>query len=161
MLQIAIVLILYAAVEGFAIPDVGSPRIGLSEHTLGAMQATLLLGLGLMWPRLTLGLTGSRVAFWSLIYSVAAILTADSFAAVWGVGNETIVLMGELPHGLHHGSRVQETLIRALAYSFAPTGLIGFTTILWGLRKAAVRRAVRSGAVDQTDNDLSARMQRS
>jgi hydroxylaminobenzene mutase len=56
-------------------------------------------------------------------------------AAAWGVGNETIALAGELPHGLHHGTRSQETLIKVVAYSSAPTGLIAFTLILWGLRK--------------------------
>jgi len=138
LLQIAIVLILYLAVEGFAIPYFGSPRIGLSVHTLGATQAILLLGLGLVWPRLTLGISGSRVAFWCLIYSALAILAAYTFAAVWGVGNETIALMGELPHGLHHGSAFQETFIKVLAYSSAPIGLIAFAMILWGLRTSEV-----------------------
>jgi (hydroxyamino)benzene mutase len=61
-------------------------------------------------------------------------LSAYTLSAMWGVGNETIVLMGELPHGLHHGSAFQEMLIKVLAYSSAPTGLIAFTLILWGLR---------------------------
>ena len=139
LLQIGIVLILYLAVEGFAIPYLGSPRIGLSVHTLSATQAILLLALGLVWPRLTLGPKGSRVAFWCLVYSALAILAAYTFAAMWGVGNETIVLMGELPHGLRHGSSFQETFIKVLAYSSAPIGLIAFGTILWGLRTTAVQ----------------------
>ena len=55
-------------------------------------------------------------------------------AAVWGVGNETIMLMGELPHGLSHGNAVEEGFIKAPAYSSAPTGLTCFALILWGLR---------------------------
>jgi hypothetical protein len=38
--------------------------------------------------------------------------------------------MGELPHGLTRGSANQETLIKVLAYSSAPTGLASFALIL-------------------------------
>ena len=135
LLQVGMVFILYSAVEGFAIPLFRSPRIGLSVHTLGAVQAVLLLALGLVWPRLTLGDISSRIAFWCLVYSAVAILAAYTLAAMWGVGNETIVLMGELPHGLHRGSVVQENAIKVVAYSSAPTGLTAFALILWGLRR--------------------------
>ncbi len=134
LLQIGIVLILYLSFEGLVIPYLGSPRIGLSVHTLSALQAVLLLALGLLWAKLKFGATTSRIAFWTLIYATFSILAAYTIAAAWGVGNETIVLMGELPHGLHHGSAFQETLIKVLAYSSAPTGLVSFVLILWGLR---------------------------
>jgi hydroxylaminobenzene mutase len=42
--------------------------------------------------------------------------------------------MGELPHGLAEGSPAQETFIKVLAYSSAPTGLVAFALMLWGLR---------------------------
>ena len=136
LLQTGIVFILYASFEGFAIPFVASPRVGLSAHTLGALEGVLLLALGLLWPRLSLRAIVSRVAFWCLLYSAFAILGAYTIAAAWGVGNETIVLAGELPHGLHHGSAFQETLIKILSYSSAPTGIIAFALILLGLRKS-------------------------
>jgi (hydroxyamino)benzene mutase len=65
-----------------------------------------------------------------------AILAAYTISAAWGVGNETIILMGELPHGLHQGTVFQEMFIKILAYSSAPTGLTAFFLILWGLRAA-------------------------
>jgi hydroxylaminobenzene mutase len=136
LLQIGIVFLLYSSVEGFAIPYLASPRIALSVHTLSAFQGILLLALGLLWPRLKLGMTGSRIAFGCLIYSAAAILAAYTIAAMSGVGNETIALMGELPHGLHHGTASQEALIKVLAYSSAPTGLTALAFVLWGLRLA-------------------------
>ena len=134
LLQIGIALILYSSIEGFAIPYLGSPRIGLSVHTLSAFQGVLLLAQGLLWSRLKLSVAAIHAAFWCSIFATFAILGAYTSAAVWGVGNETIVLMGELPHGLHHGSVLQETLIKALAYSSAPSGLIAFVLILRGLR---------------------------
>jgi len=136
LLQMGIVFILYSSLEGFVIPHFGSPRVGLSTHTLGALQGVLLLALGLVWPKLSLRAIASRVAFWCLLYSALAILGAYSIAAAWGVGNETIVLAGELPHGLRHGTALQETLIKILSYSSAPTGLTAFALVLWGLCSA-------------------------
>jgi len=81
LLQMGIVFILYSSVEGFVIPHFGSPRVGLSTHTLGALQGVLLLALGLVWPKLSLRAIASRVAFWCLLYSALAILGAYSIAA--------------------------------------------------------------------------------
>ncbi len=134
LLQLGMALFLYSSLDGFAIPILASPRIGLSVHTLSALQAVMLLAIGLLWPKLRLSARASKVAFWCLLYSTLAILAAYTIAAIWGVGNETITLMGELPHGLSHGSPFQETVIKILAYSSAPTGLIAFVLILWGLR---------------------------
>lgn len=123
LLQIGVALILYSSFDGFAIPYLGSPRIGLSVHTLSALQSVLLIAFGLLWVRLKLSVTAARISFWCLIYSTLAILAAYTVAAISGVGNETIMLMGELPHGLHQGTAFQETFIKVLAYSSAPTGL--------------------------------------
>jgi (hydroxyamino)benzene mutase len=133
-LQIGICLILFSSFAGFAIPHLASPRVGLSVHTLSGFQGVFLLAQGLLWPRLKLGSTASRVAFWCSIYGALAILAAYAVAAVTGVGRETLALVGELPHGLSYGSALQELLIKVLAYSSAPTGLTSFLLILWGLR---------------------------
>ena len=134
LLQFGLILLLYASLVGFAIPALASPRIGLSVHTLSALQAVISLAFGLLWPGLRLGSRALKLAFWCFLYSALAILAAYTVAALWGVGNETITLMGELPHGLSHGSPFQETFIKVLAYSSAPTGLTAFGLILWGLR---------------------------
>src|SRR5262245_2201597 len=138
LLQIGLVLIFYSSIEGFAIPIFASPRIGLSVHTLCAFQAVLTLVFGLLWPKLRLSATNARLAFWLFIYSTFAILGAYTIAAIWGVGIETIPLMGELPHGLARGTPFQETVIKVVAYSSA-TGLVAFALILWGLRNPAQR----------------------
>lgn len=142
LLQLGIVLILYSSLYGFVIPYMGSQRIGLSVHTLSALQGVLLVALGLVWFRLKLSVTSSRIAFWCLIYSTVAILAAYTVAAIWGVGLDTIRLMGELPHGLSQGTAGQETFIAILAYSSAPTGLASFGLILWGLRMSSADSTV-------------------
>jgi (hydroxyamino)benzene mutase len=74
LLQVGVALFLFTSLEGFAIPYLSAPRLGLSVHTLSALQGVLLLALGLVWPRLNLGATTSRITFWLLIYSTFAIL---------------------------------------------------------------------------------------
>lgn len=131
LLQIGVSLLVFSSLEGFAIPYFSAPRLGLSAHTLSALQGILLLALGLLWLRgLNLNAGTSRTAFWLLVYSTVAILAAYVMAAVWGAGNETMPLAA----GSAHGSALQEQVIKVVAYSSAPTGLISFGLILWGLR---------------------------
>lgn len=134
LLQIGVALLLFTSFEGFAIPYLAAPLLGRSVHTLSALLSVLLLAMGLLWPKLNLGAMTSRIAFWLLIYSVFAILAAYVMAAAWGAGNETIPLAA----GAAHGSAFQEAVIKGVAYSSAPTGLISFVLILWGLRIEAV-----------------------
>lgn len=136
LFQVGIILLFYSSIDGFAIPYLASPRIGLSVHTLSGLQAALTLGMGALWPRLVLGVRAEWFAFWGYIYSVFAILIAYTIAAFWGVGIETIALMGELPHGLTRGTTFQENFIKVLAYT-SVTGVIAFGSILWGLRMKA------------------------
>src|SRR5947207_9064510 len=89
LLQVGVALLVFSSLEGFAIPYMAGPRLGLSAHTLSALQGVLLLVLGLVWTRLRLGTSTSRIAFWPLIYSTFAILAAYVLAAAWGAGIET------------------------------------------------------------------------
>jgi (hydroxyamino)benzene mutase len=130
LLQLGVGLLIFVSLEGFAIPYLASPRLGLSVHSLGGLQSVLLLALGLVWPQLRLGVGAAYVAFWLLIYSTFAILFAYVLGAFWGAGNETMSLAA----GAAHGRPSQETFIRVVAYSSAPTGLLSFLLILWGLR---------------------------
>jgi len=134
LLQLGMAEFLYSSLEGFAIPVFASPRIGLSAHTLSALQGVMLLAIGLLWSKLRLSPRAAKIAFWCLVYSALAILAAYTIAAFWGVGIETISLMGELPHGLTQGTPFQEDFLKVLAYSSAPTGISAFVLILWGLR---------------------------
>lgn len=130
MLQIGVALFVFAALEGFVIPVLPVPRLGLSVHTLSGLQGVMLLGLGLLWPRLNLGATASRTAFWTYLYSSFATLVPYVLAAVWGAGNSTISLAA----GTAHGSAFQEAIIKVVLYSAAPTFFIAMALILWGLR---------------------------
>lgn len=130
MLQIGIALFVFTGLEGFVIPSLPVPPLGRSVHTLSALQGVMILALGLMWPRLNLGTTASRIAFWTYIYSSFATLIPFIMAAVWGAGNTTIPLAA----GGAYGGAIQETLIKVILYSAAPPFFVSMALILWGLR---------------------------
>ncbi len=132
LLQIGVALLLFASLEGFVIPVLASPPLGLSAHKLAALQGVLMLALGLVWPRLALPPRASSVAFWLMIYAALAILAAYLLASFWGAGGQTMALAAAGAHG----SAFQETTIKVIAYSSAPTGLAALALILWGLRLA-------------------------
>src|SRR5260370_31594115 len=45
LLQVGIALLIFSSIEGFAIPYLPSPPLGLSVHRLSALQAVLLMAL--------------------------------------------------------------------------------------------------------------------
>jgi (hydroxyamino)benzene mutase len=130
LLQIGVALFLFTSFEGFAVPYFAVPNLGRSVHTLSAFSGVLLIALGLIWPRLSLGAAAAQVAFWFLIYSDLATVISFLMAAVWGAGNSLIPLAA----GAARGSELQEAAIKIVAYSAAPTGIASFALILWGLR---------------------------
>jgi len=130
LLQIGVGLFLFTSFEGFAVEYLKFPRLGLSVHTLSALCGVMLLTFGLIWEKLKLGSTAARIAFWLLVYSTLAIVAAYFLAAVWGAGNSTMALAA----GAAQGTAVQESVIKVVAYSSAPTGIVSFGLILWGLR---------------------------
>ena len=131
LLQIGVALFLFTSFEGFVIPLLAAPNLARSVHTLSAFSGVLMLALGLVWPRLDLGPAAGRTAFWFLIYSDLATVAAFLLAAFWGAGNTIIPLAA----GGARGSDFQETAITIVAYSAAPTGIVSFVLILWGLRR--------------------------
>ncbi|HLJ59827.1 MAG TPA: hypothetical protein VKZ50_08865 [bacterium] len=135
LLQVGVALLVFTSFEGVAIPYFTVPRLGLSAHSLSAFLGALLLPVGLLWPRLNLGATTSRIAFWFLVYSALAIVAAYVMAGIWGAGNSTMPLAA----GAARGSVFQEAAIKVVAYSSAPTGIIAFALMLWGLRIEAVK----------------------
>jgi hydroxylaminobenzene mutase len=74
--------------------------------------------------------TAAQIAFWFLIYSGFAIVLAFLLAAFWEAGNSTMPLAA----GTARGTAFQESTIKAVAYSSAPTGIVSFALILRGLR---------------------------
>jgi hydroxylaminobenzene mutase len=140
MLQIGVALFVFSGLEGFVIPALPVPRLGLSVHTLSALQGVITLVLGLVWPKLTLGPAASRTAFWTFLYSSFATLIPFVMAAVWGAGNSTIPLAA----GPAHGTVIQEAAIRVVLYSAAAPFFVSMGLVLWGSALMIARHSVSS-----------------
>jgi len=138
MLQIGVALLAVTALEGFVIPALPLPRLGLSVHTLGSLQAVLFLALGLVWPRLALGRTAARVAWWTYVYSSFATWAAYVMAAVWGGGGTAIPLASAGTQG----SAAQEMAIRITLFSSAPTFFVAIVILIAGLRLPAASTTI-------------------
>ncbi len=135
LLQTGVGLFAFSALEGFIIPVLPVPRLGLSVHTLSALQGVMALDLGLLWPRLHLGTRASQTAFWTYLYSSFATLVPYVLAAVWGAGRSTIPLAA----GTARGTDRQEAVIKVVLYSAAPTFFVSIALIIWGLRLGDTR----------------------
>ena len=87
LLQLGMLVFLFALLVGVAVPSFAVPRLGLSTHLLGITQGLFLAVTGLVWPRLKLAPAVAHVAFWLAVYGCLAPLTANLLAAMWGAGN--------------------------------------------------------------------------
>jgi hydroxylaminobenzene mutase len=130
LIQAGVLLFLFTSFEGFVVPFFPIPNLGRSVHTLSGFTGVLFVAVGLAWPMLNLEILAARVAFWFLIYSGLATIAAFVLAALWGAGGSIIPIaaLGA------RGTAFQEIMIQIVAFPAAPTGIIAFALILWGLR---------------------------
>ena len=130
LLQWGVVFFIFSALEGFFIGGLSFPRLGLSVHTLSALEGVMFIAIGLVWPRLHLGRRSAPLAWWTYVYSSLATLVPYVLAAVWGAGNKAMPLAA----GLAQGTAFQELTIQIILYSAAPTYFVSILLVLWGLR---------------------------
>jgi len=130
LVQLGVALFLFVTLQGLVIQNFAVPSLGRSAHTVALSSGLVLLGIGLVWPRLKLGATATRVALWFLVYSLLATIVAFLLAAMWGAGNSVLPLAA----GASHGTALQENIIAIVLVSTLPTGIFSFALILWGLR---------------------------
>jgi len=119
LLQVGMLLFLFALLVGLAVPHFAVPRLGLSTHLLGIMQALFLMVTGLVWPRLALPRALSRVGSWLAICGCLAAWAANLFAGMSGSGNTMLPIAA----GQAHGSPLQEGII-AIGLRTAAVSLI-------------------------------------
>ena len=130
LIQIGVALFLFTSFQGFAVPHFAVPNLGRSVHTLSGFTGVLLVASGMVWPRLKLTSMLSRLAFWFLIYSALATIAGFVIAAILGAGGSIMPIAAAGARG----SDAQEMLIQLVMYPAAPTGIISFSLIFWGLR---------------------------
>jgi hypothetical protein len=97
--------------------------------TVVSQPATLFTPLASQRDRRSQASCAASSAFWFLVYSGIAITAVFLIAGIWGAGKSTMPLAGAPA-----GTPLREFVVAAIAYSSAPTGIVSFTLILWGLR---------------------------
>ena len=132
LFQLGALLFLFALLVGFLVSKFPVPRLGLSAHLLGVMQALFLILLGVLWPKLDLSQAASRLGVALALYGCFAAWLANVLAAVWGAGNSMLPLAA----GAAHGSTLQELTI-ALGLRSAAAALVALSLfLLWALQRA-------------------------
>lgn len=81
-----VVLFLLGLLNGFAIPRMRSPRLGLSAHLTGVQSGTFLIAAGLLWARLQLVTTWGDVIAGVLWVSLYLLWLALLLGGVFGAG---------------------------------------------------------------------------
>jgi hydroxylaminobenzene mutase len=154
LIQVGVALFLVTSFQGFTVPYFAVPNIGRSVHTLSAFTGVMFLALGLVWPKLKLTtLTASWIAFWFLIFSAFATIAGFVIAGLLGAGGSIIPIAAVGAQG----SDTQELLIRLVMYPAAPTGIIAFALILWGLRGKVIRESLTTDGAGPGTRDNVAR----
>jgi len=133
LLQAGALLFLLALITGLLVHKFTVPRLGLSLHLLGIMQAIFLMILGSLWPKLKLTRATSRAGCWLAVYGCYSAWAANLLAGIWGAGNTLLPFAA----GASHGSELQETIIAVALRSSAVSLMATTLLLLWGLRAAA------------------------
>jgi hydroxylaminobenzene mutase len=133
VLQLGVLLFLFALLVGLAVPSFTVPRLGLSTHLLGLMQGLFLMIIGVLLPRLQLTRRQARLAAVLAVYGCYAAWTANLSAAILGAGNTMLPIAA----GSAHGTALQEILIAMVLKSAAVALIPATMLILWGLREVA------------------------
>ena len=137
LLQLGVLLLLFGMVLGAllgsrAYSPFSTALFGLAAHLIALLEGFFLLLIGLLWPKLKLTRTASRIAFWTALYGCLAGSLASTLAGIWGAG-------GMMPIAAQNatGAPEHEMIIQYSFYSVAITTITALIFICWGLRAAA------------------------
>lgn len=134
LLQLGVLLFLFALLVGLAVPFFAAPRVGLSAHLLGIMQGIFLIVTGLLWTRLNLTASKSRIVFCLLIYGCFGAWVANVLAAMWAAGSSMLPLAA----GQARGTMLQEATIKVVLRTAAASLIAAVIFIAWGLQTRPV-----------------------
>lgn len=125
-------LFLLGLVTGAAIPLFENSRMGLSAHLAGVQNGMVLVLLGFLWSRLSLGAGAARAAFGLGIVSMYGIWLALLLAAAFGTSRATPIAGAG-----YEGAAWQEWLVTGLLYAGSGAIIAAVLLVLRGLRRPA------------------------
>lgn len=130
LFQLGFLLLLLAFLTGIAVPGLRVPRLALAAHIAGLLGGILLLVLGVVVPRLTLGPALANVHRASWVYATYANWLACLLGALTGASGLT-----PLAGAGHAGSALAERVVALLLVSLSLAALLAASLALWGLRR--------------------------
>jgi (hydroxyamino)benzene mutase len=130
LIRSGVLLFLFGLVTGLLVQMLANPRMALASHLEGVMSGMFLIILGLVWPKLRLGSSVLRAAYWLVIYGAFVNWATTLIAAAWAAGG-SMMPMASLGQ---KGTPVQELIISFGAVSLALAFLASCFLVLLGLR---------------------------
>ena len=131
LIQIGLILFLFALLVGLAVPRFGIPRLALSAHLLGVLQGTFLVLAGRLWPKVRLRPAAGWSAVWLLVYGCLAAWAANLLGALWRAGGTLLPMAA----GPAHGTPAQEAIIAIGLRSSAVCLIAALLLLIWGTRR--------------------------
>ena len=125
-------LFLLGLLNGWAIPLVENPRMGLSAHLTAVQSALVLWALGLLWERLRLSAWAEALASWSAVVGAYVLWLGLLLAAVWGA-SRSLPIAGD---GFA-ASPTEEGVVTALVVGGSAAITVAAAFVLFGLVAAA------------------------
>ncbi len=121
-------LFLLALLNGFAIPRMRSPRIGLSAHLAGVQSGILLIALGAIWPKLALSPGWSLATATVLWVSLYVLWLSLLLGGIFGAGQGLPIAGGGITT-----TRGRQAVITLLLISGSLGSIVAVVPILIGL----------------------------
>lgn len=129
LVRAGFVLFTLALLTGFAMPAFINQKMGLAAHVTGAMNALVLMALGLAWGLLTLGPLQARLTRGAFLYATFANWGGSCLAALWGTNRLTPL------SGAGFGAAPwQEAVVQAIQVSLALAIVAGSVSVIYALR---------------------------
>jgi hydroxylaminobenzene mutase len=129
LIRAGFVLLTLALLTGLAVPVFVNPRMGVSSHLTGVLNALVLIALGLTWGFLTLGPVQARLTRAAFLYSAYASWGTSGLAAAWGTSRLT-----PLSGAGHSAAAWKETVVQGLQVSIVLVILAGAVSVVYALR---------------------------
>src|SRR5512143_2891270 len=129
LVRAGFLLFTLALLTGFAIPAFLNQRMALAAHLTGALNALVLIALGLAWGLLAISPLQAKLTRVAFLYATYVNWGASCLAAVWGTNRLTPL------SGSGYGAAPwQESVVQALQVSLAVAIVAGAVSVVYALR---------------------------
>ncbi len=135
LVRAGFVLFTLALLTGLAIPGFLNQRMALAAHVTGAVNALVLIVLGLAWSLLSFGPIQAKLTRGAFLYGAYVNWGASCLAAAWGTNRLTPL------SGAGYGAAPwKEAVVQVLQVSLSLAILAGAVSVVFSLRPRPVER---------------------